>query len=280
MATSSIPPPAAPGGVEWHEDIFLIATLAALVVVPFLLVLSILLWRLIDWAVYRITQAAAEADQSKTISWVMRRMSRSRHVRAADRGSRRARLLFFLHLGPKAKWGLRWDLLQAVLASIGCVMYVVNTYATVEQCTLFDRTFELAFEVTGTLLFTADYFLNFFLSPRRIRHVLSIVPIAELLTVIPVWLQAIMIAVGIMDIDDIAGCTSANFAFVKFLRLARFLRIVRLARFLRGQDADSFRYHVWVLCMSIFSIVLVAACAFQWYASAQGANPMTLLPCC
>ena len=139
---------------------------------------------------------------------------------------------FFLHLAPDAKWGRTWDSFQALLAMLSCTIYVVNTYAPADECTLMPEQAGLVVELVTSALFTSDYVLQLFLAKRRIRHVLSLVALAELLTVLPIFLA--LAAEGLISAAEIAGCSS-SFAFARFLRLTRFLRIVRLGRFFRNQ---------------------------------------------
>ena len=243
-------PPAAP-----PEEIvgFYIALALAVVGVPSVIIALLVVAGAIER--YRDNLAAHATKRS----WVSRRIGRSRQMQAANRGGAqgdlRVRVHNFLYGGRKAKWGSRWDLLQALLAALSCVIYIVGTYYPATQCTTLPPQVELPFELISAVLFSADYVLHLFLATRRIRHVLSPVALAELLTILPSF---------IMAASQHTACGSSTFAFFRFLRLARFMRIVRLSRFMRSQDSDSFVHQVSVLGVTCICIILVAACAFQW----------------
>ena len=107
-------------------------------------------------------------------SWAWHRLQRSRQsaAAAAARGTRRARLQFWLHDAPDARWGMRWDLIQGVMALISVFAYIINTYtpwhAPGGGC--FDwwpNQTELIFEIIFSIFFSLDYMLNLFLARER-----------------------------------------------------------------------------------------------------------------
>ena len=86
-------------------------------------------------------------------------------------GTMRARLHTWLYGGPNAKWGFRWDVLQAVLACLSCGIYIANTYAEVGACSLMPPTAELMVEIVTGAFFLVDYGLALFLAtaPEAVR---------------------------------------------------------------------------------------------------------------
>ena len=149
----------------------LLLLLATLFAVPLVIIGIILLCRLVQygWRQWLLRQTSLQDG------WAARRLQRSRQKATAGRDSLRARMHFFLHLAPDAKWGRTWDSFQALLAMLSCTIYVVNTYAPADECTLMPEQAGLVVELVTSALFTSDYVLQLFLAKRRIRHVLSLV---------------------------------------------------------------------------------------------------------
>jgi len=209
----------------------------------------------------RLATVAPEADVSS--GWLGgRRLQRSRQKATAGRDSLRARMHFFLHLAPDAKWGRTWDSFQALLAMLSCTIYVVNTYAPADECTLMPEQAGLVVELVTSALFTSDYVLQLFLAKRRIRHVLSLVALAELLTV---HLPPARPRRGGPDLGGRDRGLLVELC-VRPLPPPHALPAYRPPRpFLPqpAQDSDSFTHHATMLGLYIFTIVLVAACMLQ-----------------
>lgn len=244
---------------------------------PVIIISFLYIGRLIRWALQGRVLWLSGYQRKRLEGTLLEGLQRNRNLTAARswyaRGNLRARVAIFLYSGSDAKWGMRWDVLQCVLALLSCCVYIVGTYASPGECSVLPYAFEQAFELIASGFFTIDYTLGIFLATRRIRHVLSPIALAELLTILPVFLQLIFFNIDQMSASSAEAvsyfaaaidCNASTFAFGRFLRLARFMRIVRLARFMRGQDTDSFWHHVTVLLLSITCIVLVSACTFQW----------------
>ena len=249
------PPPPSTPSLSDETVQFMVLLTALLFGIPACIIASIAGFRLLKHVWISKLRRMGESQ-----TWLGNRLKRSRQLQFASKKSStiRSRLKFFLYSGPNAVWGMRWDVLQALLASLSCLLYIWGTYLPPGQCsTVLPAGFEQTFELVATLFFIADYILSLFLAKRRIMHMLSPVTFAELLTILPVFLHMALV-------EDITECNSSTFAFGRFLRLARFLRIVRVAKFMRGQDSDSFWHHIVVLCTSVVCIVLVSACTFQW----------------
>jgi len=210
----------------------------------------------------RLATVAPEADVSS--GWLGgRRLQRSRQKATAGRDSLRARMHFFLHLAPDAKWGRTWDSFQALLAMLSCTIYVmVNTYAPADECSLMPEQAGLVVELVTSALFTSDYVLQLFLAKRRIRHVLSLVALAELLTV---HLPPARPRRGGPDLGGRDRGLLVELC-VRPLPPPHALPAYRPPRpFLPqpAQDSDSFTHHATMLGLYIFTIVLVAACMLQ-----------------
>ena len=229
MDSPSAPPSLPTFEQESVQGSFFLSLVITTIGTPFLIIAFLLLSRFVE---HFADQCTPQLMQSNSWAWHRLQRSRQSAAAAAARGTRRARLQFWLHDAPDARWGMRWDLIQGVMALISVFAYIINTYtpwhAPGGGC--FDwwpNQTELIFEIIFSIFFSLDYMLNLFLARERthththththairglphtqhsahcnatslsdtccalfccfagIRHVLSAIALAELLTVLP-----------------------------------------------------------------------------------------------
>ena len=169
MDSPSAPPSLPTFEQESVQGSFFLSLVITTIGTPFLIIAFLLLSRFVEHCADQWTPHLMQSN-----SWAWHRLQRSRQsaAAAAARGTRRARLQFWLHDAPDARWGMRWDLIQGVMALISVFAYIINTYtpwhAPGGGC--FDwwpNQTELIFEIIFSIFFSLDYMLNLFLARER-----------------------------------------------------------------------------------------------------------------
>ena len=195
----------------------------------------------------------------------------------------------FLHAQNRSLWS---DVIQSVLAVVSSALYVYETYATHvelpdtrEFCQHYspftsvdvsgsavdvffcspssvyrrdDPFLWLAItEACFALIYALDYTLRLYVSQRRLKYIFSLLPIADVITVVPVVLYWGGVRVG------------TSFGFVRVVRLLRLFRVLKAYNVIKGAENSAIKQANILLC-TVFSLVFVAAGLIHWAEKDQG----------
>lgn len=141
--------------------------------------------------------------------------------------------------------------MSTTLSVASVLLYVAQTYirsqAVLSGIKLVD--FVLA------VLFSIDWLFSLWIARNRKKYLISIQSFLDISTIIPVFVGTINEA--------------TNFLFLRVLRVFRLLRIFRAFR-MRGFLDSEFHYHVFMMGMTLFSILFCAAGIFYELETSYG----------
>ena len=207
---------------------------------------------------------------------LLKHMRGERHGRIKGRAvqvddSTRARLFIFLYV--RTRIGASWDIVQATLALLSCIHYIIGTYTA--SCNVFSKEVDTAIEFTVFAAFAIDYCLAMYLARDRLWFVVSPVALADLLSILPTLLQVALWTIQGHEV----GCDADSFYFAKFVRLIRIMRLLRMFRVVRltsrtYSSADNVYSQLAHVGTIVLSLILVAACLFQWAETFEGENEL------
>ncbi len=152
--------------------------------------------------------------------------------------------LFHIIFGTDTKAGRRFDvvLLWLILGSVLVVMLESIPqlhYRFLEEFTILEYMF--------TIVFTIEYFLRIWASPRPSRYIFSFWGVIDLLSIVPTYLSVFIIG-------------SQYLVVVRIFRLLRIFRILKLARFHREsrmllEALRASNYRISVFLTAVLAIV-------------------------
>lgn len=173
--------------------------------------------------------------------------------------------LYRIVFGTDTRAGKRFDvyLLWIILASV----FVVMT-ESVPHIGLRYRDVFLRLEWFFTILFTVEYILRIWISPKPLKYIFSLWGIIDLLSILPTYLSFLMLGYHYLLV-------------VRIFRLLRVFRILKLARFNAEAQTlmTALRYSLYKI--SIFLVAVVAIVTFMgtiMYVVEGGEEGFTSIP--
>jgi hypothetical protein len=151
------------------------------------------------------------------------------------------------------------DILQAVFSTISCIMFISVAYAA------YDPDSVQGIEFFFTLYFFADFCVRLYIAQDSLRFFLSLISILDFVTVVPaivMWLMSGLTAVE-SDVQVIVQC-------IRVMRVFRIFRVIRVIRVMSVSQSFAFQRQVFVLIMTVLSLVFAAAGLFQIFESQPG----------
>jgi voltage-gated potassium channel len=132
-------------------------------------------------------------------------------------------------------------------------------------------------EVLVGVVFTIEYAANIYLAERRLRYVLSVWGLIDLLAILPT----------ILSFVSLGPLGAANFSALKVIRTLRVLRVLRVLKLARTaalrarQSLDQDRGTLWldlqIYFMALFTAMVVSA-SLMWYAEKDAATGFANIP--
>ena len=154
--------------------------------------------------------------------------------------------IYTIIFGDDTKAGKTFDIILLILILFSVIIVLLDSVSYIrEQYLVLLYTLEWLF----TLLFTAEYILRIYSSPRRRSYIFSFYGVIDLLAILPTYLSLFFIGTKYLVI-------------IRILRLLRVFRILKLAHFYGASrtlamSLKSSRYKIIVFLGSILSIVTV-----------------------
>jgi voltage-gated potassium channel len=163
------------------------------------------------------------------------------------------------YLFEQTKVGYYMDITQAVLSTISCIMFIFVAYAAYDPEGVQD------IEFFFTIYFFADYMLRLYIARDSLVFFFSLVSMLDFITVIPaivMWLMS-----GLQNLESnvqvIVQC-------IRVMRVFRIFRVIRVIRVISVSQNFAFQRQVFVLVMTVLSLVFAAAGLFQIFESQPG----------
>ena len=126
------------------------------------------------------------------------------------------RQLYFIIFGTTSKWGKRFDMVLILLISTSVVLVICDSIPSIHQ----DFFSELnALEWAFTLLFTVEYLLRIYASPKPLRYVFSFFGLVDFIAIVPTYLALFFTG-------------PEYFATIRAIRILRVFRVLKLAKYL------------------------------------------------
>eukprot|EP01028_Stygiella_incarcerata_P010585 TRINITY_DN552_c0_g1_i2.p1 TRINITY_DN552_c0_g1~~TRINITY_DN552_c0_g1_i2.p1 ORF type:complete len:952 (+),score=213.91 TRINITY_DN552_c0_g1_i2:1715-4570(+) len=145
--------------------------------------------------------------------------------------------------------GKIFDITQVALSIIACGLYIYSTYLDEQPLWIFISELALA------TLFLVDFLLAIYIAERRIKNLFTFQSAIDIVTIVPVYMQAAGIKFG----------TSVIFLRVfRIFRIMRIMRAFRLTNMSQGSlSHDSILRGVIELVLTFVTLVFVASGAIQ-----------------
>lgn len=176
-------------------------------------------------------------------------------------GAMDARVALEVWLFMNTNWGFYIDALNALLSMLSCVLFVVDTYRTDDDTSLWFDVDQYA-ELFFGCYFFLDYLFRLYLAGDRLVHYFSPMALIDLVTLLPFCL---LIIFGTRLVGE--GSAVGVLRMLRIIRMARVLRIFRLERSFSGLSQLVFRIALTLLCL-----VFCAAGFFWVFETAEGAQ--------
>lgn len=173
--------------------------------------------------------------------------------------------LYRIVFGTDTTAGKRFDvyLLWIILASVGVVMA-----ESVPEIGLRFRDLFLNLEWFFTILFTVEYLLRIWISPKPIKYIFSLWGVIDLLSILPTYLSFLIIGYHYLLV-------------VRIFRLLRVFRILKLARFNAEAQTLVSALRSSLYKISIFLVAVIAIVTFMgtiMYVVESGEEGFTSIP--
>ncbi len=136
------------------------------------------------------------------------------------------------------------SLLVAIVLSV-----IVVLIESVPEWQHGNRQFFISLEWFFTVIFTLEYLLRLYASPKRMRYVFSFYGIIDLLTILPAYLSIFMVG-------------AQSLLIIRAIRLLRVFRILKITRYSSAGDTlgralKASREKIGVFLFSVITVVLV-----------------------
>lgn len=174
--------------------------------------------------------------------------STARHYTTSNRAATRLRRWLY----DQTSAGFALDCTQALLSATSCLLYIVVSYAGVEPAWLVDL------ENVFTGYFVADYALRLAIAPDSLRYYLSFSSLVDFWTVVPAIVIWILQPLNRLP-SDIASVSQ----IIRIMRVFRIFRVMRVLRALPVSASYAFQRQVFVLAMTVLSLIFVSAGIYQ-----------------
>ena len=140
--------------------------------------------------------------------------------------------------------GIILDIIQVVLSTIACILYVVGTYDDdFEKGDLF----MIEAEVAMGVYFFLHFLLNWYISEDRCWYLFTLEALLDIVTILPVFLSLFIEKIDIISVGILRS--------IKVLRVFRILHAYRLVR----MTAQGVMFEAMQLLFSILAIMFCAA---------------------
>ena len=111
-------------------------------------------------------------------------------------------------------------------------------------------------EIGFGFFFTVEYLIRLSVARDRTRHFFSIFPLVDLVTVLPIWIEIIILQ---LDLSKRSDSLATTFRPIRVLRALRIFRAYRLLQFSKSR----LQRQVFLLVFSAISIIICVAGIFQ-----------------
>jgi hypothetical protein len=152
----------------------------------------------------------------------------------------------------RTKYGYYLDTAQAVLSAVSCLLFIVVSYAMIEPSWLTDV------EDIFTIWFMADYALRLFIAQDSLVFFFSLVSFLDFFTVVPAIVMWIMLL-----LDNFTANVGVVVQIIRVMRVFRIFRVTRVIRVMSVSASYAFQRQVFVLIMTILSLIFAAAGIYQ-----------------
>lgn len=151
------------------------------------------------------------------------------------------------------------DIIQATFSAISCIMFISVAYSA------YDPDSVQGIEFFFTLYFFGDFLIRLYIAQDSLKFFLSLVSLLDFITVVPAivtWLMSGLTAFE-TDVQVIVQC-------IRVMRVFRIFRVIRVIRVMSVSQSYAFQRQVFVLIMTVLSLVFAAAGLFQIFESSPG----------
>jgi len=162
-------------------------------------------------------------------------------------------------LFEQTPYGYYMDIAQAAFSAISCIMFISVAYAA------YDPDSVQGIEFFFTLYFFGDFLIRLYIAQDSLKFFLSLVSLLDFITVVPAivtWLMSGLTAFE-TDVQVIVQC-------IRVMRVFRIFRVIRVIRVMSVSQSYAFQRQVFVLVMTVLSLVFAAAGLFQIFESSPG----------
>lgn len=139
---------------------------------------------------------------------------------------------------PESRFFVLTNDFLAIITVLSVMAIVLETVAILDSYTPLFKTIEYA----ATIIFTIEYGLRFYISPKKFNYAFSFFGILDLIAILPTYL-------GLGNLTFLKASRS--------LRILRLLRMVRLARFARIKRKKNAASSLYVLNIQIYATALI-----------------------
>lgn len=155
--------------------------------------------------------------------------------------------LYILIFGTKTKWGRRFDIILILSIITSVLLAVFDSVLT--KYGQFEYGLNLA-EWVFTIIFTIEYFLRIYSSPKPLRYMFSFWGIIDFISVIPTYLSIVFIG-------------PEYFATFRIIRILRIFRVLKLTKYLWEAEELGFAVKrglpkISVFLGSVFVVTIIA----------------------
>lgn len=163
------------------------------------------------------------------------------------------------YLYSKTNYGFCLDVIQALFSFISCCLVI---YSATFPFTIPDPHWAVVIEILLTCYFFLDYWLRFFLATDRLKFYFSAFSLLDFITIVPGLVHMIL---------SESAFDSHAFVVSQSLRAFRIFRVVRLLRFLGNSNTFSLKRQIFIIAITVLSIVFSCASIFQILDSSEQA---------
>lgn len=160
------------------------------------------------------------------------------------------------YLYQQSRWGSLLDTVQALFSLISCVLFIVISYQSAEPIWVADV------EDFFTIYFAIDYGIRLWIAQDALAWYLSLVSLLDFFTVFPAMTTWLMQAGGEYTTDVAIVMQS-----IRVFRVLRMFRVIRVVRLLSVAPSYAFQRQVFVLTMTVLSMVFVTGGLYQVFES-------------
>ena len=136
----------------------------------------------------------------------------------SDRPTTSRELVQFYLIDYQTQLGKIIDIIIIFMNLLVCAIFVIDTYSISSEL----RTFLWRIEILAVVFFTIEYLARLYGAPDRMRQIVDVYSIIDLVAILPTGLQFFLPLFGL----------SLNITFVKTIRVFKVFRIFRFLRFL------------------------------------------------